>query len=118
MFYKGFKVTGVDNDTKLDSGLTSLVEVPVHVNAILINVAAHEGNVIECWIGTKRVVEVYDYVLDTQETTATDLGPFSTNKIVRLPVDMDVPAGQIFKVGIRSGTTKSDIYGAYEYTEI
>lgn len=117
MYYKSFTVTGTENKEKLDGGLTSVVEVPVHVNAIIINVSTHKGNLVQCWIGTTKVLEVYDYSLDTQEATATDLGPFSTQKIGRLPVDLDVPAGEIFKAGISCGTTASIIYGSYEYTE-
>jgi len=117
MFYKEFAVTGTDNTTVLDEGLVSLVEKPVHVDAVIINTSAHEGNVIEGWIGTTRVLSIYDYCLDTQEATATDIGPFSSIKIGRLPVDLDIPPGQIFKIGIRGTGTASDIYGAYEYTE-
>jgi hypothetical protein len=41
----------------------------------------------------------------------------SSTKIIRLPVEMDIPAGQIFKIGIRSGAVANDICGAYEYVE-
>ena len=117
MYYQSFKVEGVENKEELDDGLVSLVEVPRKIKAIIINTSAHEGNMVQGWIGSKKVLEVYDYPLDTQEATETDLGPFSTSKVVRLPVDLDIPPGQIFKVGISCGTTASDIYGAYEYEE-
>ena len=116
MLYKGFAVVGVINVTTADGGLTSLVEEPVHVNAIIINSSAHEGNVVECWIGNKRVLEIYDYCLDTQEETAGATAPLSQNKMGRVPVDEDVPAGQIFKVAINCGAVANDLYGAYEYT--
>lgn len=118
MYYKAFFVDGQNNETVLDAGLMSTVEAPVRVRAVIINVLAHEGNVIEGWIGTRRVLEIYDFCLDTQEATATDLGPFSTVKIGRLPVDLEIPKGMAFKIGINSGGTSSDIYGAYEYEEL
>ena len=116
MFYKAFHVNAVANVTTLDGGLVSQVDAPVHVNAVIINSSAMEGNVIECWIGTKRVAEIYDYNLDTQEEAVGFTG-LSVVKIGRLPIDLDVPAGQIFKIGSRCGATGHHIYGAYEYTE-
>ncbi len=117
MFYKGFTVTAVANVTTLDDGLVSEVDNPVHVRAVLVNVATHEGNILEAWIGTKRVLEIYDYVLDTQEESAADTPPFSTTKIIRLPVELNVPPGQIFKIGMRCGAAGVVLTGAYEYDE-
>jgi len=116
MYYKAFHVNAVANVTTLDGGLVSEVDNPVHVNAIIINSSAHEGNIIECWIGNKRVLEIYDYNLDTQEETAAQ-APISANKIGRLPVDLDIKPGAIFKVGSRCGATGHHLYGSYEYTE-
>lgn len=117
MFYKAFHVNALANVTTLDAGLVSLVDAPVHVNAIIINTSAYEGNVIECWIGTKRVAEIYDFNLDTQEEAAAQAA-LSATKIGRLPIDLDVPPGATFKVGSRCGATGHHLYGAYEYNEI
>ena len=118
MFYKSFTITGVINISTLDGGLFSLVAEPVRVRAVLINSSATEGNIIECWIGTKRVMACYDYLFDTQEETAGATAPLSQNKISRLPIELDVPPGQAFKIGINCGGTASDLYGAYEYDVI
>ncbi|MQY79692.1 MAG: hypothetical protein GH151_10945 [Bacteroidetes bacterium] len=116
MLYKAFHVNALADVTTLDDGLVSLVEAPVHVNAIIINTSATEGNVIECWIGNKMVVGIYDYCLDTQEEAVGFTG-FSIVKIGRLPIDLDVPAGQTFKVGSNCGAVGHHLYGAYEYKE-
>lgn len=118
MYYKAFHVAGVVNDTVLDDGLVSLVEEPRRIKAVIINCDTTEGNVIEGWIGTDRVLEIYDYNLDTQEESAADTPPFSSTKIGRIPVEIDIPAGQVFKVGVRSGAVANDIYGAYEYVPV
>lgn len=115
MYYKELQITGVINVTTLDEGLVSLTEEPKKILAVLINLSAHEGNVVEGWIGTERVLAIYDYVLDTQELTGADTFPFSTIKINRIPVDLPIPPGQTFKIGVRCGATANDIYGAYEY---
>ena len=116
MFYKSFHVNALANVTTLDDGLVSEVGHPVHVNAVIINTSATEGNVIECWLGTKRVATIYDYCLDTQEEAVGFTG-FSVTKIGRLPIDMDIPPGSIFKIGSNCGAAGHHLYGAYEYTE-
>ena len=118
MFYKAFLVEGTANVTELDDGLMSTVEVPVKVRAVIINCTVLLGNVIEGGIGTQRVLEIYDYCLDTREGAASDLPSYSTTKMGRIPIELDVPAGLAFKIGVRSGGTESDICGAYEYEEI
>ncbi len=115
MLYKELQITGVINVTTLDEGLVSLTEEPKTIKAVLINISAYEGNVVEGWIGTERVLAIYDYNFDTQDETAGATAPYSTSKIGRLPVDIPIPPGQIFKIGIRCGGTANNIYGAYEY---
>ncbi len=116
MLYKGFHVNALATVTTLDAGLVSKVESPVHVNAVIINTDTTEGNVIECWIGNKRVLEIYDYCLDTQEEAVGFTG-LSVVKMGRIPIDLDVPAGQIFKIGSNCGAVGHHLYGAYEYEE-
>lgn len=113
MYYKAFDVQGVVNVTTTDDGLVSLVEEPYHVNSILITQDAAADNLLECWIGTERVLEIPDYLLDTLEEAA--VAGLSTTKHNRIPIDLDIPPGQIFKVAIRCGAVASRIYGAYEY---
>ncbi len=115
MIYKSFTAVGVANETVSDAGLTSLVNAPVTVRAILINCSVHLGNMIECWIGTERVLAIYDYCLDTQELAGADTPPLSAMKMGRVPVNLEVKPGSVFIVKIRSGGTGSTIYGSYEY---
>lgn len=116
MYYKGFHVNALATVTTLDAGLVSLVEAPVHLNAVIINTSAMEGNIIEGWIGTKRVLEIYDYNLDTQEEAAAFTG-LSVVKMGRIPIDLDIPPGSTFKIGSNCGATGHHLYGSYEYTE-
>jgi len=116
MFYQRFDVVGVVNTTVLDAGLVSTVEEPKHIDAILIDVSAYQDNVIEGWIGNLRVLEISDYVFGTRTAAGAADAYAATNKIVRLPIDQDIQAGQIFKIGVRSGAAANDITGSYEYT--
>lgn len=117
MYYKAFSVTGENNKTILDSGLASTLEEPKTIKAVLINVSAYQGNIIEGWIETNRILEIVDKVLNT-ELIAGAANPYaSTTKIVRIPIEEPIKAGMIFKIGINSGATKTDINGAYEYSK-
>lgn len=113
MYYKRFAVDGTPNETVLDSGLVSLVVEKKHLNAILISASEWQNNVIEGWIGTERVLEIADQVLDTVDSHGQNLR--STQKMVRIPIEMDIPQGQIFKIGIRCGVAATNIRGSYEY---
>ena len=115
MYYKELHVTGVENTTTYDEGLVSTEIEPKRITAILINVSVHEGNVIEGWIGTNRIMAVYDYVFNTIECSAANVSPFATNRIGRLPIEQDIKPGQTFKIAIRCGIDFSVIHGAYEY---
>jgi hypothetical protein len=118
MYYQGFHVVGVANTTVLDGGLVSTVEEPKRIEAILIDTSVHLGNIIEGWIGNLRVLEVPDYLFDTRELNAATIASRSTTKILRLPVDLEVPVGQIFKIGVRSAGVGETIDGSYEYSLI
>jgi len=115
MYYQGYNRTGTINTTELDAGLVSTDTEPKTIKEILINVSAYEGNVVEGWIGNKRVLEVYDNVFDTIEDLGAANFPYSTSKIGKLEINLTIPVGQIFKIGIRCGGTASDIVGAYAW---
>lgn len=115
MYYQEMQVDGVANHTTLDEGLMSTVEEPKRIKAIIINLDTHEGNVVEGWIGNKRILAATDYIFDTQEETAGATAPFSAVKTGRLPIEEDIPAGSAFKIGITCGAAANNIYGTYEY---
>ena len=116
MYYKAFHVTGVINVTTYDAGLQSPDETPRHLNAVILNTDTTEGNLIEGWIGNKKVLEIYDYNCDTQEEAAAFTG-LSIVKIGRLPIDLDIPEGHSFRIAINCGAVANDLYGTYEYEE-
>ncbi len=118
MYYKGFTIVGVANETTADAGLVSLVDKPVRIRAILINVDTHEGSILEGWIGTDRILEIYDYVLDTQALAGADTPPLSAMKLIRIPIEEDLKPGQIFKIAINCGAAANDVFGSYEYEPV
>lgn len=114
MYYKEFHVAGVINTPEYDDGLMSPADKPITLRAVILNTSATEGNYIEGWIGNEKVLEIIDYCCDTQEEAVGFTG-LSVVKIGRLPVELDIPAGKIFKICIRCGGTASNLFGSYEY---
>ncbi|HDY88350.1 hypothetical protein LCGC14_0954780 [marine sediment metagenome] len=116
MYYQSFVVAGVANVTTYDAGLVSLVEEPYHIDAILIQCDEWFGNTLECWIGNERIVEIPDYLLDTNDEAA--VAALATHKINLIPIDMDIPPGQIFKAALLCAANANDIRGAYKYSKL
>lgn len=115
MFYKSFSVTGDANKTVMDSGLISTIEEPKTIKAILIDVSIYQGNILEGWIETERILSIIDRVLNTSYIVAAAHCAVSTSKLFRIPIDEPIPPGMIFKIGINCGAASSNISGAYEY---
>jgi len=115
-YYKAFAVTGSANELETDSGLESTQAEPKTVQAVLVSVSDYKGNKIEGWIERERVLEIYDYVVNTHANTGGTNTVYSTTKMVRIPIEAEIPVGQSFKIGIRCGSNATNLYGAYEYT--
>lgn len=118
MFYKLFRVTGEANKTIFDSGLISTVDEPKKIRAILINVTAYHASTIEGWIETNRILEIPDDVCNTFDTSLAITGVIASNKIIRIPIEENIPPGMIFKIAINCGTDVVSIDGSYEYEPI
>ncbi len=114
-YFKYFKVTGAASKTEYADGLTSSAEAPKRLKSIMINVVAREGNKVQGWLEREKVFELPDSLIDTQELVGSDDFPMSMNALNEIPVGIDMPVGTTFKVALESGTTESDLYGAYRY---
>lgn len=116
MYYKRFAVDGTENTTVLDAGLVSLVIEKKRIVAVLINTTEYQNNIIEGWIGTERILEIPDVNIDTIDTTPQNSR--STVKMGRIPIGVEIPQGQIFKIGLRCGAAATNIRGSYEYETV
>jgi hypothetical protein len=114
-YHKRFTVTGVINTTTFDGGIQSTEAEPRNIKAINISVSAYQGNILEIWVEREKLQEHYDYVLNTHAAAgAADAYP-STNKMLRIPVDVELKIGDTMKVAITCGGTATNIFGSYEY---
>jgi hypothetical protein len=115
IYYKRFAVTGVINTTTPDTGIECTESEKIIVKALLISVSAYQGNIIEGWVEREKYVELYDYLLNTVLAAGAANAYASTNKLLRIPVEIKLQLGQIFRVAVNAGAAAVNLFGAYEY---
>jgi len=114
-YYKDFSVDGSANDTKWDTGITSTETEKKKIISVLISVSDYKNNIVRCIKEREDIVKIRDYVLDTYGTSGSTNVQYSTTKMIEIPIDLELPVGQTFQVGIQSGANATNIRGAYKY---
>ena len=110
-----FSITGEENKTTPDDGLSSPETEKRHVEKIILNVSVHIGNTIQVWMDREKFFEIYDYSLDTVEAAAGDTPYKSTRKQSEIEIDREIPQGATMNVAIKCGGTASNVHGTYIY---
>ncbi|MQY80506.1 MAG: hypothetical protein GH151_15195 [Bacteroidetes bacterium] len=118
MFYKSFHVTGEANKTVFDDGLTSTIDEPKRIRAIIISVTTYNNNTIEAWIETNRILQIPDVCCATHDYLVAASYFRPTDKMFRIPIDEDIKPGIAFKIAINCGAVTTSIDGSYEYEHI
>ncbi|MEM1558217.1 MAG: hypothetical protein QXG12_06465 [Thermoproteota archaeon] len=103
--YFSERVTGAPNTLVLGTGLVSTEVEPKIIKGLYIIVSARNGNMVEAWIERERILQI----LDTIFNLASDAFR------LYIPVDVDLPIGRRFVVGVRSGASATNIDVTYEY---
>jgi len=115
--FQMFRITGVANVVTFDDGLKStevekkrLVSLHIQMDAY----AATDDNQVQGWHERSKVFELPEKMFNTEVSTATS-STAAAVKMPSVPVDLDIPVGEGFKVAISCAATATDIRGAYEY---
>lgn len=116
-FFQMFRITGVANSVIFDDGLRSTeVEkkrlVKVHIQ--MDNYAATDDNQVQGWHERAKVFELPEKMFPTEVYSATS-STAAPDKMPSVPVDLDIPVGEVFKVAMACAATDTDVRGAYEY---
>ena len=114
-FYKDFTITGVINTTTWEDGIQSTDTEKKRIIGILVSVSAYQDNVIKCNVARKEVLSTRDYVLDTYGSPASTNVQYATSKTQFLELDVDLPIGDKFQIGITCGATATNVKGCYIY---
>ena len=112
--YRKIVVAGVADSQVLDMGLQSTQQEQRTLIALHLAVSAHEDNIVEAYILQTQHVEIPDYLLDTWDAAGSGQ-PYSTSKLRRVEIGLELQVGEIFQVGIRCGGTATNLRGIYEY---
>ncbi len=115
--FQMFRITGVTNSVTFDEGLKSTeVEkkrlISVHVQ--MDNYSATDDNQVQGWHERSKVFELPEKMFPTEVYTATS-STAAPDKMPSVPVELDIPVGEVFKVAMSCAATATDVRGAYEY---
>jgi len=117
VYFQSVRITGVTNKTTYDDGLKSTEVEKKRLKAVHLELSAHAGtddNDVQGWHERSKVFDVPEKTLPT-ETAAALAAPAAGDKTRTIPVDLDIPAGEAFKVAIKCAATAVDVRGTYEY---
>ena len=112
-----FRVTGVANNITYDDGLKSTETEKKNLVAIHLEVAAYaatDDNEIQGWQERAKIFEFPEKLFNAELANAT--APANTRpKMDQIPVGLEIPVGETFKIAIKCAATLNSLRGAYEY---
>lgn len=116
-YFQLFRITGVANNITYDTGLKStetekkkLTKVMVQSNAQ----APTDDNDVQGWHERAKVCEFPEKMIPTQILSSTTQ-VLNDKTWFEIPVDINIPVGETFKIAIKCAATATNIRGVYEY---
>lgn len=116
-YFQLLRITGGANAVKYDDGLQSTATEKKRLVAVHIQMDAYAGtddNEIQGWHERAKIFELPEKMFSTEIVTATS-STAGREKMPSVPVDLEIPVGETFKVAIKCAATAIDVRGAYEY---
>ena len=116
-YFQLFRITADANKINYDDGLKSTEAEPKRLIACHVQMdqyAATDDNEIQGYHERAKVFDIPEKLFPTElysKTTSTLPG----KRYKSVPVDLDIPVGETFKVAIKCASSKVNIRGAYEY---
>ena len=112
-----FRITGVANVITYDPGLKSTTAEPKRLVAVHVQMnsyAATDDNDVQGYHERAKVFDIPEKMFpslrnNVQAAVLSD--PMSKS----VPVDLDIPSGETFKVALKCGASNVDLRGMYEY---
>ena len=116
-YFQPFRITGVANSITYDTGLKSTESEPKKLITIHAQMAAYAGtddNDLQGWHERAKVFEMPEKLIPSELATATESKPAEPRDRT-IPVDIDIPIGETFKVALKCSATMTSVRGVYEY---
>lgn len=115
--FQSFRVSGAANAITYDTGIKSTEAEKKNLLAIHVEVAAYaatDDNDIQGWLERAKVFEFPEKLFNAELANAT--APANTRpKMSVIPVDLEIPVGETFKIAIKCAATLNAMRGSYEY---
>jgi len=116
-YFQLFRVTGVANKVTFDDGCKSTETEKKHLVAIHLELAAYaatDDNEIQGWHERAKIFEFPEKMFNT-ELAAAEVAVNVRAKMDKIPVDLEIPVGEAFKIAISCAATLNSVRGVYEY---
>lgn len=116
-YFQLFRITGVANVITYDDGLKSTEAEKKRLIACHVEMERYsttDDNEVQGYHERAKVFDLPEKMFPVErEDAATSAA--ATLKMTQVPVDIDIPVGETFKVALKCAATLSKLRGAYEY---
>ncbi len=116
-YFQMFRVIGVTSKVTFDEGLKSTETEKKRLIAVHVNMdgwAATDDNEVEGWHERAKIFEFPHHMFNMiPKATGPTLQRLELMTIV--PVDLEIPIGEAFKVALSCAASAVDMRGVYEY---
>ena len=116
-YFQLFRITGAANVITYDDGLKSTLAEPKRLIACHIQLEKHAGsddNEVQGYHERAKVFDIPEKLFPCCLTAS--VAPDKAEPTSKaIPVDLDIPAGEAFKVALKCAATYHVLRGAYEY---
>jgi len=112
-----FRITGVANAITYDAGLKSSAGEPKRIVACHVQMALHAGsddNEIQGYHERAKVFDIPEKMFPAEATADTTSDVSETRSKV-IPVELDIPTGETFKIALNGSASDTQLRGMYEY---
>lgn len=116
-YFQLFRITGVANSITYDAGLKSTEAEPKRLIACHVQMdfyAATDDNEVQGYHERAKVFDLPEKLIQS-EAAADTASAVSEPRSNPIPVDIDIPVGETFKIALKCAATLTKLRGAYEY---
>jgi len=118
IFFQHIQFDGTANSIAYDDGLKSTESEKKRCLAVHVELEKYDGTdddvQVQGYHERSKVFDIPEKMFNTELKTATVEVAY-VKKLSRIPVELDIPVGEIFKLAIKCASVAVDIRGMYEY---
>ena len=116
-YFQSFRIVGVPNAIVYDDGLKSTEAEKKRLIACRMEMEKYsttDDNEVQGYHERAKVFDIPEKMFPVEREDA-ETSAAASLKMTQVPVDLDLPAGETFKVALKCAATLSKLRGAYEY---